>query len=138
MFWTKKSSSFLPKRVTEALKDNFTRDELSHLASLGTLVELKVGSELTVEDTFGREAMVLVSGTASVVRKGNKVATLEPGEIIGEIALLGGGRRNATVIADCDVEVFALSVREFASLMYHCPQLETRTATAALHRLTAA
>lgn len=139
MFWTKKSAaSFVPKRVIDALHRNFTSDELEVLARLGTMIEVDAGSKLTVEDTLGREALVMVAGTASVLRGGNRVATIKPGEIIGEMSLLSGARRNATVIADSAVTVYALSSREFASLMASCPRLAARTTATALRRLTAA
>jgi len=72
------------------------------------------------------------------MRDGEKIATIKAGELIGEIALLTGERRTATVVADTDASVYALSPREFASLMARCPRLEKRVASAAVRRLTAA
>ena len=58
--------------------------------------------------TSGREAFVIVDGTAEVRRNGRKVATLGPGDCFGELALLDHGPRTATVIADTDMTVLVL------------------------------
>lgn len=139
MFWTSKNpASHLSESVIAALSANFRRDEIHQLAGLGTLIELDAGSKLTTEDTIGREAMVIVSGTASVIRRGATIATVGAGDIVGEIALLSGARRNATVIADTTVGVYVMSSLEFASWMASCPRLENRTNASVVRRLTAA
>lgn len=138
MFWTRNHpTKFMPKRVVDALATHFEPDEIDQLAQLGTMIDVSAGSNLMVEGAIGREAFVLVTGTASVVRDGATIATIRPGEIVGEIALLSGTTRTATVVADTDITVYALSPSEFASLLARCPQLERRVAAAAVRRLTA-
>ena len=139
MFWTKSTpKSFMPKRTIDALKANFNDHELSVLSRVGTPVEVEAGTKLTIEGTLGQQALVLVDGTASVVRDGETIATISAGEIIGEIALLTGEPRNATVIADTDAIVYAMSPRDFSSLLARCPRLEKRIASTAVRRLSAA
>ena len=139
MFWTKDTpQDFMPKRVIDALAANFNQHELVQLSRFGTPVDVAAGTTFTTEGTLGRQALVMVDGTASVMRDGEKIATIKAGELIGEIALLTGERRTATVVADTDASVYALSPREFASLMARCPRLEKRVASASVRRLTAA
>ena len=139
MFWTKNTpKSFMPKRTIDALKANFNDHELSVLSRVGTPVEVDAGTKLTIEGTLGQQALVLVDGTASVVRDGETIATIRAGEIIGEIALLTGEPRNATVIADTDAVVYAMSPRDFSTLLSRCPRLEKRIASNAVRRLSAA
>lgn len=136
MFWTKSTAKhFMPKRVIDALKANFTEHELIELSRFGTPIDVAAGTTLTVEGTLGRQALVLVAGTASVLRDGTKIATIKAGEIIGEIALMTGERRNATVVADTDATLYALSPRDFASLLARCPRLEKQVASIAVNRL---
>lgn len=139
MFWTKHTAkNFMPKRVIDALKANFNEHELVELSRFATPVDVAAGTTLTIEGTLGQQALVMVSGTASVLRDGEKIATIKAGEIIGEIALMTGERRTATVVADTDATVYALSPREFASLLARCPRLEKQVASIAVRRLSAA
>lgn len=138
MFWTKRNPrNFMPKRVIDALQANFREHELIELARFGTPVDLAAGTELTVQGTLGRQALIIVDGKASVVRDGETVAIVGPGEIVGEIALLSGEPRTATVVTDTDATVYALSPRDFASLLARCPALERRIASDAVRRITA-
>jgi CRP-like cAMP-binding protein len=139
MFWTKDTpQNTMPKQVIDALKANFNEHELVQLSRFATPVNIAAGTTLTIEGTSGQQALVMVEGSASVIRNGEKVATIKAGELIGEIALLTGEPRTATVITDVDATVYALSPRDFASLLANCPRLETRVASMAVRRLTAA
>lgn len=138
MFWTKRSPrNFMPKRVIDALAANFSEHELVELARFATPIDLPAGTTITVEGTLGQQAVVIVDGKASVMRDGETVATVGPGDIVGEIALLSNQPRIATVVTDTDATVYALSRREFTSLMARCPALERRIAAAAVKRATA-
>jgi len=127
--------NFMPKRVIDALKANFNEHELVELSRFATPVDVPAGTSLTVEGTLGRQALVLVEGTATVLRDGEKIATIKAGDIVGEIALITGERRNATVVTDTDATVYALSPRDFASLLARCPRLEKQVASIAVGRL---
>lgn len=138
MFWTKRTpANFMPKRVIDALQANFSEHELIELSRFGTPVEVTAGTRITIEGTLGQQAVVIVEGKASVSRNGEIVATVGPGDIVGEIALLSGEPRTATVITDTDATVYALSPRDFRSLMTRCPALERRVASNAVRRITA-
>jgi CRP-like cAMP-binding protein len=52
---------------------------------------------LTGEGASGYSFFVLCEGTATVTIDGNEVRALEPGDFFGELAILGDGRRTATV-----------------------------------------
>lgn len=136
MFWTRKSPiAHIPTKVVNALESDFSDFELAKLSQLGTLVELESGTTLALEGTFGTQAIVMVEGTASVLRNGETVATVSAGDLVGEMALLSGDRRNATVVADTKVSVYALSVQEFHSLLAECPRLGSRVRSIAVQRL---
>ena len=137
MFWTKNNpKNLLPKRVIDALQANFNDHELVELSKLGTPIEVDAGMKLTVEGTIGKEALILVDGIAEVVRNGETVATLRGGDVVGEIALLTGEPRNATVQATTAVSLYAMSAREFASLLSRCPRLDRSVNSTAVHRAT--
>ena len=84
---------------------------------------MEAGHVLVDQGDAGREAFVIVDGTATVKRNGRKVGTLGPGDSIGELALLDHGPRTATVTADTDLTALVLSAREFAGVIEEVPGL---------------
>lgn len=112
-----------------------TRKELKAISKLVTPVEVKAGKELTREGEPGREFMIIASGTATVSRDGRKVATLGPGDFFGELAVLAGVPRTATVTADTDMVVEAMNRMEFSSLLDESPSLAKTILLGAVKRL---
>ena len=62
------------------------------------------GTVIAREGEPGVGLFIIVDGTADVSIGGRKKATLGPGDFFGEIALLDGGPRTATVTAKSDVD----------------------------------
>lgn len=114
-----------------------TRD-LDRLARATDEVTLSAGTTLTRQGDIGREAFVVLSGTAEVRRDGATVAELGPGSVIGELALLDGGPRTATVVATTDVEVIVLSRPAFNAVLDEIPTLAHQLLVTLAHRLRAA
>jgi CRP/FNR family cyclic AMP-dependent transcriptional regulator len=70
--------------------------------------------------------MILVSGMAEVTQGGQSIATIGRGDLVGEMALqqpYGSGRRNATVTAVTDCEIYAGSPSEFRRIMEVAPSV---------------
>ncbi len=73
--------------------------------------------------------MIIAEGEATVSQGGQTIATLERGDLVGEIALLddrGIGRRNATVTTSTDVVVYAGSRTEFRRILEAAPSVATK------------
>jgi CRP-like cAMP-binding protein len=71
------------------------------------------------------EAMALVvEGVATIERGGRKVP-VAPGELVGEIAVLDGGPRTATVVADGPVRVLEISRDELMRVLEADPKAAT-------------
>ena len=66
---------------------------------------LRAGQVIVTEGEPGRSMFALAQGTASVWRESQRVATMKEGDFFGEMALLSGAPRMATVKADSDVVV---------------------------------
>jgi len=109
--------------------------ELRDVAKLMTPVQVKAGRTLTVEGEPGREFMIIVEGTATVRRNGRVVATLGAGDFFGEMAVVAGVPRTATVTADTDMTLEALNRREFSTLLDESPKLAKKILVGAVKRL---
>jgi CRP/FNR family cyclic AMP-dependent transcriptional regulator len=103
-----------------------SRSELTVIARQLTRLEVEAGRVIVTEGTVGREFMILVEGEAEVSQGGRKIATLGPGDLVGEMAQLheqGRGRRNATVTAVTDVVIYAGSPSEFRQIIEAAPSV---------------
>jgi CRP/FNR family transcriptional regulator, cyclic AMP receptor protein len=100
-----------------------TSKDLEKIAKAGDEVVMPAGSLIVDQGQTGREAFVLMAGRATVRRNGKKVATIEPGAVIGELSLLDHGPRTATVVADTDVTLFVISQRHFLGVIDDVPAL---------------
>ena len=112
-----------------------SKKELQSVAGLCTPLSLDEGFVLTTEGTPGLQCFVIVDGTARVTIGGRKVGEIGPGECVGEMALLDGGPRSATVTAESPMNVYALSVSEFRSLLKVSPTILGKIATSLARRL---
>ena len=84
---------------------------------------LPAGRHLCEQGSVGREAFVIVGGSAEVRRNDRKVATLGPGDCVGELALLDHGPRTATVRAIDDVRVLEIPAERFREVALERPGL---------------
>jgi CRP-like cAMP-binding protein len=109
--------------------------ELKAVAKLMTELDVAEGRELMREGEVGREFMIIRSGTADVRRGGRKIATLGSGDYVGELAVLSGAPRTATVIATSPLVVETLNRREFMSLLDQSPKLAKKILLGAVNRL---
>jgi CRP-like cAMP-binding protein len=98
-------------------------DELATLADWFEAQDVSEGMKLIGEGASGYSFFVLREGTATVTIDGIEVRTLEPGDFFGELAILGDGRRTATVTAASPVRVLVLFGTEFRQLQQEYPEL---------------
>ena len=109
--------------------------ELKKLASFMTTVNPRAGRNLTTQGDVGREFMIIREGEASVRRNGRLIANLGPGDFFGELAVVAGVPRTATVTAETDLVVEVLNRREFSSLLDGNPAIAKKILVGAVKRL---
>jgi CRP/FNR family cyclic AMP-dependent transcriptional regulator len=100
-----------------------SKKDLARIAKASNEITVEPGHVLVDQGDAGRDAYVIVSGTATVKRNGRKVATLKPGDSVGELALLDHGPRTASVVADTPVTALVLTAREFSGVLEEVPGL---------------
>jgi CRP/FNR family transcriptional regulator, cyclic AMP receptor protein len=91
--------------------------QLAFIATQVDEVDFAAGHELCREGEPGGEFFIILSGTAEVRRQGRKLRDLGPGDFFGEIALLDGGSRTATVSAASALKCLVLSRGEFQNVV---------------------
>jgi voltage-gated potassium channel len=112
------------------LFDMLEPDERATIAPWFELQEVSPGINLTGEGALGYEFFVLRDGTATVTINGIDVRTLGPGDFFGELAILGDGRRTATVTTTSPAHVLVLFGTEFRRLQQEYPEAAERIESA--------
>ncbi|CAN5524578.1 N/A [soil metagenome] len=100
-----------------------SKRDLQRIAKASNEITREAGAQLVDQGDAGREAFVIIEGTATVKRNNRKVGTLGPGDAIGELSLLDHGPRTATVTADTPMTLLVLSAREFSGVIEEVPGL---------------
>jgi CRP/FNR family transcriptional regulator, cyclic AMP receptor protein len=123
----------LLKRVP--LFERCSKRELAQIAALADELDLPAARSLTSEGTDGFEFIVLVQGEADVVRKGRRVNELGPGDFVGEIALVSGKPRTATVKTRGPSRILVITASGFRALMHDVPAIQDKVLAAITARL---
>jgi len=132
--------SFLPKSPLPVhlrkskLAETLPKAELRQLDQVGTVMEIAEGRRIITESTPGRECFVIVDGEFAVDGPG-VTATVGGGQVTGELALLTGRQRNASVAATSESTVYVMHPREFATLLSEAPQFCRQVLWSARERL---
>jgi CRP/FNR family cyclic AMP-dependent transcriptional regulator len=115
-----------------------TKKQLQEIGEVATELILPVGKVLTRQGEVGFEVFMLLDGTASVTRDGQPVATLTGGDFVGELAVLSGHPRNATVTAETELRVLVLTHAGLDQLLDDIPGLAKHLLYEVSARLVAA
>ena len=100
---------------------DFEWSELETLASYMLAVEFDAGSLLFKEREPASFMALLLSGEASVLKEGSDdlehaIATIKPGTSIGEMAMIDGESRSATIVMSKDSQILMLDEDDFAEM----------------------
>jgi CRP-like cAMP-binding protein len=100
-----------------------TSTELQAVAGAAREVDLQPGEAVVDEGSQGVGFFMIVEGSARVEVHGKQINTLKSGDFFGEIALLDGGPRTASVVADTPLKVLGLTSWQFRPLLHKNPDL---------------
>ena len=118
----------------ESLDDGQRRQ----VASWFHVERAREGVRLCGEGCHGYTFFVMTEGTAEVTADGEQLATLGPGDYFGEVAILGAGRRTASVTSTSPVRLLVMFGTEFRRLEATYPQIASRLTEAMQARLAGA
>lgn len=115
----------LPSVVARALP-SLAPAELERLAALLEPVSLAAGATIVAEGERARDLYFVVAGEATVSRRGVRLRRLSAGESFGELALVTGRPRAATIVATAPLELARLSRERYEALAAREPDVARR------------
>lgn len=95
--------------------------EIKKMVSNSTRQSWTDGQEIVTEDGDQTGFFLILDGNTRVLRHGEQVDTIGKGGYFGEISLIDGGSRTATIVADGDVETMAIGPGAFLTLLRAYP-----------------
>jgi CRP/FNR family cyclic AMP-dependent transcriptional regulator len=117
------------------LFSSLTQEQLATVAGWSELRTLGVGDHAVGEGASGYCFFVVRDGSAAVTQDGRELARLGPGDFFGELALLGDGRRTATVTAVEPTTVLVFFGTEFRRLEAELPEVAEKIRQTMAQRL---
>jgi CRP-like cAMP-binding protein len=119
------------------LFEGCSKRDLNFLATQVKVEQLDAGQPLITEGAPATHLYLVLAGTASVARGGKHLGTVRPGETVGEIGLVLGEERNASVTADSPIELLALDRESLRKAMDDVPGLGWKILETVTARLVA-
>jgi CRP-like cAMP-binding protein len=92
-------------------------EEIERIAAMAEPRDVDAGTEVTREGEEGLEFFVVVDGEAIASVEGDEVGRVNPGGFFGEMALIDGGERVATVTAQTPMRLLVLGRHEFNEML---------------------
>ena len=103
------------------LFSSLSKRERTEIASRADEIDVPEGTHLVREGEFAYEFFVIEDGSAEVLRDGQHVADLGPGDFLGEIGIVTRAPRNASVVAREPTRVMVLSEQDFRGVARSFP-----------------
>jgi CRP/FNR family transcriptional regulator, cyclic AMP receptor protein len=88
---------------------SMAQPDLRRIATFATEDSVPAGATIMREGDYSNEMVAIESGTADVIRSGDTVASLGPGDVFGEMGVLERELRTATVVASSPMRLIRLT-----------------------------
>jgi CRP/FNR family transcriptional regulator, cyclic AMP receptor protein len=102
---------------------NLPDESLAFVAEIAGELEIAPGENLAVAGDFGYALFAVEEGGADVIRDDEKIGSVGPGDVIGEIATLHSGRRTASVVATSPMRVVTFLARDVWRIERELPEV---------------
>jgi CRP/FNR family cyclic AMP-dependent transcriptional regulator len=120
------------------LFSSLSKKALDRIASQAKLISHDAGKEITEEGGGGVGFHLITEGTATVTVRGTRKASLGPGQYFGEISLIDGKPRSATVTAETPLKTVSLVTWVFNPILDEIPEVSKALLKVMCARLRAA
>ena len=108
------------------LFEGVSDEELSHISPFVDETSVTAGYRLVNEGDYSYQFMAIEEGTTEVLRGGEHLADLGPGDFFGEMGLLEKDRRNASVVAISDLRAITMTGWDLRRLEKAAPEVAAR------------
>jgi cAMP-dependent protein kinase regulator len=105
------------------LLEGLSKRQLKKVADLAELARFMAGATLVKQGDIGDSFYVVLTGQAKVVANGRTVNRLLPGDHFGEISLLDGEPRTASVIAETEMTLVIITQKDFSAMLSKDPEI---------------
>ena len=102
---------------------DFSDEELGHVAQVTKRVEFAEGHTVASQGEMGVGFHQIIEGGADVIQDGRTIGHLKPGDYFGEISLLDGGTRSATVTTTEPTTTLSIAAWDFKRLIEHSHEM---------------
>jgi CRP-like cAMP-binding protein len=106
-----------------AILQHCSRRQLAAIAKITEVFDAPSGMVLTRTGEAGNQFFLIMDGTARVEVSRRKQPRLGPGEYFGEMSLLDGEPRSATVVAETPIRLLIIGRKNFATILNEVPGL---------------
>jgi CRP/FNR family transcriptional regulator, cyclic AMP receptor protein len=111
------------------LFSGFTEGELGRIVELSRIVEVAAGTVVTEMGEPGESFFVIIDGMVAARTPIGAGSELKPGDFFGEMSLLDGEPRSATIVATTDLRLLVVDRTHFWRLLDETPDLIRRILT---------
>jgi CRP-like cAMP-binding protein len=108
---------------------------LSHVAQMTKRVEFPVGRTVAEQGQMGVGFHQILEGSADVIQDGVQIGHLKPGDYFGEISLIDGGTRSATVTTTAPTVTLSITAWDFKRLIEHNHEVTKKLLIGLCHML---
>jgi CRP/FNR family cyclic AMP-dependent transcriptional regulator len=105
------------------LFEGLSSKQLKKVADLADVARFMAGATLVKQGEIGDSFYVVLTGQAKVVAKGRTLNHLLPGDHFGEISLLDGGPRTASVVAETEMTLVIITQKDFSAMLAKDPEI---------------
>jgi CRP-like cAMP-binding protein len=111
------------------------REEIEQFVDRAEVTHHPAGDLLTDQGSIGHRFHLFLEGGADVERDGSTLATIGPGDFVGEVGLLGGGASTATVRCTSATRCLTLEREAFWAVLEAEPAIALRILEVVCRRL---
>lgn len=108
------------------LLEGLSTEQLAEISAAAETVDVGRFRDVAREGTSGDRVYVIVHGMVQVRKSGRILAYLQDGDVVGELAVLDGGPRTATVTTVVDTELLLIDRRHLGPLLERNPRVAER------------
>ncbi len=129
------TSEVLERLAHVELIQNLPPSEAQAIVPFLQPLVVKAGDRVFDEGDRGDSVYLIVHGEANVTKGERVLAVLQPGEVFGEMALLTGEPRSASIAANTDLELYQLKQEHFDDVIVKSPSISSALSRALARRL---